>query len=279
MPRQTPSSGVTLAATSLMAPSSPPARSAPIPAPNAPTPGSTTRGACRTTVGSRVTATLAPSRANPLVIDARLATPESTMTTSGIERPLGRRHVAIARAGDRLPQGKRRRLERGLGLVMIVLALEHVDVQREPRRDGEGAQHVRDVLAREPPDRLPSEVERDVGVRPSRQIHDRAGQGFVERREARPEPRHTAALAHGAVERLPQCEGTVLDGAAFIASEAGLAGERQVQPGVAPQRVEQVVEEADAGLYVDPAGSLASERAGDRRLPRRARDGGGAGSH
>src|SRR5919109_5287959 len=135
-----------------------------MPAPNAPTPGSTTRGARRTVAGSRVSVMLAPSRPNPLAIDARLATPESTMTTSAIERPLGGRHVVEAGAGDRLPQRERGRLERGLRLVMIVLALEHVDVQREPRRDRERAQHVGDVLAREPADRFPSQVERDVGV-------------------------------------------------------------------------------------------------------------------
>src|SRR5213082_1089557 len=265
MPRQMPRRGVPRATTSVIAASRPCARSAPSPAPNAPTPGSTTRDACRTAAGSRVTATLAPSRPNPLVIDARLATPESTMTTSAIERPLGGRHVVVAGAGDRLLQGEGRRLERSLGLVMIVLALEHVDVQRQARRDGERAQHVRDVLAREPPDRLPSEVERDVGVGAPRQIDDRAGQGVVERREGRPEPRHTAALAQGAVERLPQREGTVLGGVVIIDVEVALAGERHVQPGMAPQRVEQMVEEADAGLYVDRAGSLEGERDGDRR--------------
>src|ERR687887_102477 len=144
-----------------------------MPAPNAPTPGSNTRGAPRTAAGSRVVATLAPSRSNPLVIDAKLATPESTMTTSAIERPLGGRHVVEAGAGDRLAQRERGRLEGGLGLVMIVLTLEHVDMQREPRRDREGAQHMGDVLARDPADRLPSQVERHFRMWATRQIDHR----------------------------------------------------------------------------------------------------------
>src|SRR5947207_3083091 len=274
-----PSSGVPRAATSVIARSSPCARNAPMPAPKAPTPGNTTRGACRTAAGSRVTATLAPSRPNPLVIDARLATPESTMTTSAMERPLGGGHVVEAGAGDRLFQGERRGFERGLGLVMIVLALEHVDVQREPRRDGEGAQHVRDVLAREPPDRLPSEVERHVGMRAARQIDHRARQGFVERGEGRSEPRHAAPLPQGAVERLPQCQRAVLGGVVVVDVEVPRAGERQVEPAVAAQRVEQVVEEADAGLHVHGARAVESERHGDGRLARGAGDAGGAGGH
>src|SRR5205085_223010 len=203
IPRQMPRNGVPRATTSVIASSSRSARRALSPAPNAPTPGSTTRAACRTAAGSRVTATLAPNRPNPLVIDARLATPESTMTTSAIERPFGGRDVVVTGAGDRLFQREGRRLERGLGLVMIVLALEHVDMQREPPCRGERAQHMRDVRA----------------------------------------------------------------------------GERQVEAGVAAQRLEQMVEKADAGFYVDGAGAVECECHGDRRLARGAGDGRGAGSH
>src|SRR5439155_1563116 len=84
IPRQTPSRGVPQVTAAVIAPSSLRARSAPTPAPNAPTPGNTTRGASRTTSGSPDTATVAPRRRNPLAIDARFATPESTITTSAI---------------------------------------------------------------------------------------------------------------------------------------------------------------------------------------------------
>src|SRR5437879_1794418 len=279
MPRQTPSRGVPLATAAVIAWSSPPLRSAAIPAPNAPTPGSTTRPASRTSCGSLVTVTLAPSRRNALVIEARFATPESTITTSAIECPLGGRHVGVAGAGDCLLQRERRCLERGLRLVMIVLALEHVDVQGEPRRDGERTQHMRDVLAREPPDAVPPEVERHVSIGAPRQVHDGARQGFVERGEGRSEPRHAPALAQRAVERLPQRQRAILGGVVIIDVEVALAGERQVQPGVAAQRVQQMVEEADARLHVDATGAVQGERHGDGRLARGARDGCGAGRH
>src|SRR2546426_7132591 len=137
IPRHTPSSGVPRATASAIARSSPPpapARSAASPAPKAPTPGSTTRRAAATTPGSSVTTTLVPSRRNALLIDARLATPEFTMTTSGIESSLGGRHVVEPGAGHGLPQREGGRLERRLGAVVVVLALQDVDVQREPSR-------------------------------------------------------------------------------------------------------------------------------------------------
>src|SRR5690349_4173987 len=201
------------------------------------------------------------------------------MTMSGIERSLGGRHVAVAGAGDRLPQRERGRLEGGLGLVMIVLALEYVDVQGEPRSDGERAQRVRDVFAREPPDRLPPEVERHVGVGAPRQVYDRAGQGFVERGEGRPEPRHPPPLAQRAVQRLPQRQGAVLGGVMIVDVEVALTGEGQVEPSMTAQRVEQMVEETDAGLDVDRAGPVKRDRDRDRRLARGTRDGGGARGH
>src|SRR6266446_4868599 len=107
-------------------------RSAVMPAPNAPTPGRTMRAAARTIAGSAETTTPALRRRNAPAIDARFATPESTIVTSltgrASERALGGRHVVESRKGDGLPQGERCRLERGLGPVMVVLTLQHVDV-------------------------------------------------------------------------------------------------------------------------------------------------------
>src|SRR5712691_4155642 len=98
-------------------------RSPAIPVPNAPTPGRTTRAASRTTAGSALTTGVTPRRRNAPAIDARFATPESTITT---ERPLGGRHVVEPRSRDRLPQRERRGLERRFGPVVVVLPLQHV---------------------------------------------------------------------------------------------------------------------------------------------------------
>src|SRR6266576_6646671 len=92
-------------------------RSAAIPAPNAPTPGRPMRAAARTIAGSAETVTPALRRRIAPAIDARFATPESTITT---ERPLRGRHVVESRRCDRLTQRQRGRLERGFGAVMVI---------------------------------------------------------------------------------------------------------------------------------------------------------------
>src|SRR5882762_3304952 len=267
IPRHTPSSGVPRAAASVIARSSPRARSAASPAPKAPTPGSTTRRAAATTPASSVTTTLVPCRLNALVIDARLATPEFTITTSGIESTLGGRHVVEAGAGHRLLQGEGGRLECRLGSVVIVFPLQHVDVQREACRGRKRAEDVRDVFARE--------AERHVRVRPSRQIDYRARQRLVERGVGPPEPVHAPPLAQRSVQRLAQRQGTVLGGVVVVDMEIALAGERDIEPGVTRQRFEQMVEEAQACLHVGFPRALEGERDGDRRFARGAADGGG----
>src|SRR2546422_1081458 len=280
IPRHTPSSGVPRATASAIARSSPPpARSAASPAPKAPTPGNTTRRAAATTAASSVTTTLEPSRLNALVIDARLATPEFTMTTSGIERPLGGRHVVEPGAGDRLLERERRRLEGRFGPVVVVLALQNVDVQREPAGGSDRAEDVRNVLTREVADRLPAQSERHVCVRPPREIHHGACQRLVERRVCPSEAVDTAPVAQGAVERLAQGQRAVFGGVVVVDLEVSLAGERHVESGVAGQRVEQVVEEAEARLHVGLPRAVERERDRDRRFARGASDRCGARGH
>src|SRR5436189_3849270 len=229
IPRHTPRSGVPRAAAWVTAWSSRRARRAPSPAPNAPTPGSTTRGASRTTPSSPVTTTDAPRRRNALAMDARFATPESTMTTSDIAPPplpkhsLGGGHIVEAGARHRLLQREGRRLERRLGAVVIILALQHVDVQREPSCGRQRAQDVRDVLAGEPAERFAGDVERHVRVRPPRQVDHGARQRLVERGVRPTEPVHASPLAQRAVERLAQRQRTVFGGVVVVDMEGTLA--------------------------------------------------------
>src|SRR5438094_2053731 len=282
IPRHTPSSGVPRATVSAIARSSPPpppARSANSPAPKAPTPGSTTRRAAATTLGSSVTTTLVPSRRNALPIDARFATPEFTMTRSGIESSLGGRHVVEARAGDRLLEREGGCLEGRLGPVVVVLTLQHVDVQREPPRGRERAQDVGDVLAREAADRLPAQTECHVRVRATREIHHGACQRLVEWSVRPTEPVDAPPLPQGPIDRLTQRERAVFGAVVVVDLEVSLAGERQIESGVAGQRVEQMVEEADARLHVGLPRTLEGERDRDRCLARGTSDGGGARGH
>src|SRR5881396_1857085 len=191
---------------------------------------------------SPVTSTLPPIRRNPLAIDARFATPESTMTTSAIaptlfpEGAFGGGHVVKAGAGHRLLQSEGRRLERRLGPVVVVLTFEDVDVQREPPRGRKRAEDVRDVLAREPADRFPAQSKGHVRVRPPREVHHRARQRLVERSVRPTEPVDAPPLAQGAVERLTQRQRAVFGGVVVVDVEIAIARKREVEPGMATER-------------------------------------------
>src|SRR3989442_351593 len=283
MPRQMPRTGVPRDAWSRMTVSSPLDRSAAMPAPNAPTPGRTMRVASRAIVGSAVTTIVALSLRNAPAIEARFATPESTITTSltarAAERALGGRHVVESRLRGRLPQGERCRLERGFSPVMVVLALQDVHVERHPAGCGERAQHVRDVLAREPANCLAMQAERHVREGPAGEIHDRSSQRLVERCEGPSEAVHTAPLSQGLGERLAERERAVLSRVVIVHLQVAFAGQRQVEARVAAECVEEMVEEADARLDFGLAGAVEGEGHANRCFARRASDGRRARSH
>src|SRR5213080_1740492 len=163
--------------------------------------------------------------------------------------------------------------------MVVVLALQHVDVQREPPRGGERAEDVRNVLAREFADRLPAQSERRVRVRPPRQIDDGACQRLVERGVRPPKPVDAAPLAQGAVQRLAQRQRAVLGGVVVVDVEVTRAGKREIEPRVAAERVEQMIEEAEARLHVGLSRAVERERDGDRCLAGGASDGRGARGH
>src|SRR6266478_505947 len=239
-----------------------------MPVPNAPTPGRTMRMASRMMAGSAETTTPALRRRNAPAIEARFATPESTIVTSltarAPERALGGGHVVESREGDRLTQREGGRLERSFDAVMVVVALQHVHVQRGPARRGKRAQHMRDVLAREPANGLPAQGERDVGKRPAGEIHDRPSQPVVERCEGPAEPVYTAPLSQGPIDRFPQREGAIFSRVVIVHLQVALAGERQVEARVAAERIEEMVEEADAGLHGGLPGAVEIERYANR---------------
>src|SRR5712691_7397448 len=212
-------------------------RSADIPIPNAPTPGSTRRAASRTISGSALTMGVTPRRRNAPAIDARFATPESTVTTSltagGSECAFRGRDIVEAGQRDRLPQRERGRLERRFGPMMIVFALQDVDVQRQSRRGRERSQEVADILAREAADRLAFEVERDIGKRAAGEIDNRPCQRLVEGCEGPAEAAEPAPLSQRAVECLSERERTILRAVVVVHLQVAFAGELQIEPRMA----------------------------------------------
>ena len=149
----------------------------------------------------------------------------------------------------------------------------HVRVHRE--RLTEVPRHV----ARERADGGLGELAVPLEVRPARDVDDDAGDGLVERYLPVRVARDTALVAERLRERLAEGDGHVLDGVVVVDLQVAVTAHREVEQPVFGERLEHVVEEADAG--VDGGVALAVDAEGhlDLRLRRLPRDGGSSVAH
>ena len=166
-----------------------------------------------------------------------------------LEDALGGRDVVCAVAPDRLADGQGEGLERGLGAVVVVLALEDVDMEGQDRVGCKGGENVRDHLGGELADHLAAQAQVDAGVRPARDVDDGAGQRLVERGVGGAEAGDALALAERAVKRLAERDGAVLGAVVVVNVQVALAGQREVHAAVLGQLREHVVQEADARVH------------------------------
>ena len=243
----------------------------------APTPGSTRRRDDATTSGSSVMRAGAPTRSTARLRLPRLPTPAS-MTTISLMRvivplvdgtSLERRAAAH---GQRLTQRQRHRLEAGLGDVVRVAALEHVDVQRHAPAIGERLEEVAHQRHREV-GRHPAPLHRvghgQVEEAAARDVDHRARQRLVERRVRRAVARDAAAVADRGAQALAEHDADVLDGVMDVDVGVALGLDREAEPAVSRESVEHVAEEAVRHRDPDLA-AVEIERRLDARLARRA---------
>jgi len=104
-----------------------------------------------------------------------------------------------------------------------------------------------------------SAVELEVG--PAGDVDDDAGDGPRPGDLAVGEADDTALVAQRLLEGLAQRDGDVLDGVVFVHHQVTLAGDGEVEQAVRRERIQHVVEEADAG--VDRGVAVAVEVQGD----------------
>src|SRR6266704_2853230 len=250
-PRQIPSTGRPACAASRIASPSPVSASRREAGAKFPTPGSTTRSAPRTTAGSAVSSASAPA-ARCACSTRRSPPPRS------LQRSLGGRHVRDARVRARgLAQGARRGLEDGLDTVVRVLAAQQVQVQRQSgvrRERPEELGGERGIVVPQPLDRRWLRVVSEVG--PAADVHDDPGEGVVQRHRRLAVTADSAPLAQGLGQRLAQHDPHVLHGVVLVHVEVAPRGDLEVEERVARQRLEHVVEEADARLDLRPAGAV-----------------------
>src|SRR5438093_309368 len=175
-----------------------------------------------------------------------------------LQRSLGGRHVRDARVRARgLAQGARRGLENGLDTVVRVLAAQQVQVQRQSRVRRERAEELggeRGIVVPQPLGRRWLRVVGDVG--PAADVHDDPGEGIVQRHRRLAVTADAAPLAQRLGQRLAQHDPHVLHGVVLVHVEVAPRGDLEVEERVARQRLEHVVEEADARLDLRPAGAI-----------------------
>ena len=116
----------------------------------------------------------------------------------------------------------------------------------------------------------------DLGPGAAGQVADRAGEGLVQGGVRVPEAFDAGAVAQGLVERRAQHEGAVLRGVVVVDLQVSLAGEFEVEAGVAREGIEHVIEEADPGGDLARARTVQVEDGADAGLLGLAADGGGA---
>ena len=154
-----------------------------------------------------------------------------------------------------------------------------VDVQRQPRGARDGAEELLGRLeleAGDVPGREPLEAG-DQRVRAARDV-ERAGRaGLVHRHHGVAVADDPAAVAERLVERLAEHDAGVLD--RVVRAGLQVAGDLdvEVQPPVAGEQIEHVVEEADTGVAGAGAGAGEAERERDVGLAGLAVQLGGAG--
>lgn len=134
------------------------------------------------------------------------------------QRPLGARHLALPPGNPRDggPDGNGRGLEGALGPVVVVVAAQAVDVQRDAGGLCEALEGVGNHLGAEVADALAAEAEVDDGVGPVRDVDDGAREGLVEGAVGVTEAGDADGGAEGGVEGGAEGYADVLGGVVVV---------------------------------------------------------------
>src|SRR3546814_648068 len=150
--------------------------------------------------------------------------------------------------------------------MMIILAIEGFDVQRDARGLREAMKPVRKEFGVHLAEARLRKARFPDTMRASRNVEHAAGQRFVHRRMRFAIARDAALVAERLGYRLAQRERRILDGVMLVDMKVALHGPRNVDPRMARQLLDHMVEEADAGGHRIVARAV--EIDGDRDIRR-----------
>src|SRR5215471_2608904 len=186
---------------------------------------------------------------------------------AGSQGALGGEDAGDARVeACRLRESAGHRLEGCLRDVVEVLPVVHVDVQRDLRVEGEGAEEVLEQIEVEvrharAPER---HVEDEIGS--TRDVHRRMEERLVHGQERRTVAHDASAIAESLPEGLAQADADVLHGVMEIDLEIAVGLDGEVHEAMLRPRLQHVIEERDPRHDLGGAGAVEPQVERDLRL-------------
>src|SRR5258705_6521552 len=178
------------------------------------------------------------------------------------EGAFGRRHLALRALVDRARGAQRPRqpLEARLRDVVIVRAIERLDMQRDAGIHREGVKPLLDQLGIEGADLVARELGAEHQEGAAQYVDRDAGEGLVHRRLGVGIAGDAPHVAERLLDRLAERDADVLGGVMVVDMQVALGLDRDVDARMARQEVEHMVEEADAGRDRRRAGAVEVDR-------------------
>lgn len=181
---------------------------------------------------------------SPSTVDT---TPQNALGTDNISTPYRTLRPPLTRD----PTSHRQSLERTLRPMVVVVPVLTLDMQRHTRRLREALQPMHHHLRAEIADLLAREAEVDHRVRPVRQVNHRPAERLVERGVAAAEAHDRLAVAEASVEGRAERQEYVFGRVVVVDHQVAARADRQRPARVLGQRVQHVVQKADAGVEGD----------------------------
>ena len=197
----------------------------------------------------------------------------SRRRASPLQRPLGGQNAVDPRISARRGvQRLGKRLEHGLQLMVVILPVEHLQMQIHHGAVRYGVEKLPRHLGVHAAAALACKAGVVHKVGPPAQIDGAECQRLIHRQHAAAVPHQPGLVAQCFFYGRAQRNADVLNGVVAVYVQVAAAGDAYIKQAVAGEAVQHVVKKADARVQVGPAGAVQVNRQRDLCLPRIAGD-------
>ncbi len=152
--------------------------------------------------------------------------------------------------------------------MVVVEAVQGLDVQCRMRLHGEGLEELSDEFGVEGADLRPVEGRPEHQKGAAGEVERHAGQRLVHRQVHIGVAGDAALVAERLPHRLTERKACILHGMVIVDLEVALGVDPEIDQGVTTDLVEHMIEEADAGLHIGGAAAVQIHLEFDSGLPR-----------